>query len=103
MTWLWISETIRYPAGIYLVKINNRNTRTRCEICSKLTIKTPEQRQLITMNIFHKRKKLHGHFLSMGFNCLKTTKPLGGDGLLFITKFPEIPATHLIELRKMKG
>ena len=23
------------PAGIYLLKVNNRNTRTRCEICSK--------------------------------------------------------------------
>ena len=30
------------PAGIYLFKVNNRNTGTRCEICSKLTIKTPE-------------------------------------------------------------
>ena len=30
------------PAGIYLLKVNNRNTRTRCEMCSKLTIKTPE-------------------------------------------------------------
>ena len=28
------------PAGIYLLKVNNRNTRTRCETCSKLTIKT---------------------------------------------------------------
>ena len=28
------------PAGIYLLKVNNRNTRTTCEICSKLTIKT---------------------------------------------------------------
>ena len=26
------------PAGIYLLKVNNRNTRARCEICSKLTI-----------------------------------------------------------------
>ena len=26
--------------GIYLLKVNNRNTRARCEICSKLTIKT---------------------------------------------------------------
>ena len=25
-----------YPAGIYLFKVNNRNTRTRCEICSAL-------------------------------------------------------------------
>ena len=29
------------PAGIYLLKVNYRNTRTRCEICSKLTIKIP--------------------------------------------------------------
>ena len=33
------------PAGIYLLKVNNRNTRTRCEICSMLTIKTPERRR----------------------------------------------------------
>ena len=31
------------PAGISLLKVNNRNTRTRCEICSKLTIETLEQ------------------------------------------------------------
>ena len=35
---------IVFPAGIYLLKVNNRNTRTRCEICSKLTINTPERR-----------------------------------------------------------
>ena len=27
------------PTGIYLLEVNNRNTKTRCEICSKLTIK----------------------------------------------------------------
>ena len=32
------------PVGIYLLKVNNKNTRTRCEICSKLTIKIPERR-----------------------------------------------------------
>ena len=32
------------PAGIYLLKNNNKNTRTICEICLKLTIKTPEWR-----------------------------------------------------------
>ena len=31
-----------YPADIYLLKVNNGNTRTRCEICPKLTVKTPE-------------------------------------------------------------
>ena len=33
------------PANIYLFKVKNRNTRKSCEICSKLTIKTPERRQ----------------------------------------------------------
>ena len=39
------------PTGIYLLKVNNRNTRTRCEICSKLTIKTPERRQFSGVSI----------------------------------------------------
>ena len=30
-----------YLAGNYIFKVNNRNTRTRHEICSELTIKTP--------------------------------------------------------------
>ena len=30
------------PAGNSIFKVNNRNTRKRCEICSKLTIKTSE-------------------------------------------------------------
>ena len=36
---------LNVAAGIYLLKVNNRNTRRRCEICSKLTKKTPERRQ----------------------------------------------------------
>ena len=36
--------TISLP-NIYLFKGNNRNTRERCEICSKLTIKTLGRRQ----------------------------------------------------------
>ena len=32
------------PANIYLLKANIRNTRKSYEICSKLTIKTPERR-----------------------------------------------------------
>ena len=35
-----ISATTVYPAKIYFFKVNNRNTRKRYEICSKLTIKT---------------------------------------------------------------
>ena len=34
----------KYPANIYLLRVNNRNIRKRCEIFSKLTINTPERR-----------------------------------------------------------
>ena len=47
-----ISGICHYPAGIYLLKVNNRNSRTRCEICSKLTIKTPKQRQWCRSGVF---------------------------------------------------
>ena len=40
-----VSNTRTYPARIYLLKVNSRNTRTRCQICSELTINTPERRQ----------------------------------------------------------
>ena len=35
-----------------MFKVNKRNTRKRCEICSKLTIKTQEQRQWRRSRIF---------------------------------------------------
>ena len=41
-----------YPAGNYVFKLNNRNTRARCEICSKLTIKTPERRHWRLSDVF---------------------------------------------------
>ena len=41
-----------YPAGNNMFKINDRNTRTRCEICSKLTIKTPEWRRWHRSGVF---------------------------------------------------
>ena len=40
---MFLKHLFRYciiSAGIYLPKVNNRNTITRCGICSKLTIKT---------------------------------------------------------------
>ena len=38
--------------GNYMFKVYNRNTRIRCEICSKLTIKTPERRYWRRSGIF---------------------------------------------------
>ena len=61
--WNWIFHSqvnTTNAAGIYLLKVNNRNTRTMCEICSKLTIKPPENvidvvlvALLLTFNRFH--------------------------------------------------
>ena len=41
---LEINETGRCSAWNYLLKVNKRNTKKRCEIRSKLTIKTPNRR-----------------------------------------------------------
>ena len=38
-------NTRRYGANIYLFKVDNRNSRKRGEICSKLTMEAPERRQ----------------------------------------------------------
>ena len=35
-----------------MVKVNNRNTRARSEICSKLAIKTPERRHQHRFGVF---------------------------------------------------
>ena len=34
-----------FPANIYLLKVNNKSTKTRCKICSRLAIKTPERQR----------------------------------------------------------
>ena len=41
-----------YPATIYLLKVSSRNSRTRREICSNLTIKKPELRQWRCSGVF---------------------------------------------------
>ena len=41
-----------FPGNIYLFKVNNKNTRKRCEICLKLTIKTPEWHQWRCSGVF---------------------------------------------------
>ena len=45
-------EKISGPESNYLLKVNNRNTRERCEIYSKLIIKTLEQHQRRRSGIF---------------------------------------------------
>ena len=53
MSWLTIDHTCKSektnPANIYLFEVNNRNS---CEICSKLTIKTPERLDCSRSGVF---------------------------------------------------
>ena len=37
-------EDLSYPVVSYMFKVSNKSTITRCEICSKLTMNTPERR-----------------------------------------------------------
>ena len=73
-----------FPAGIYLVKVNNRNTRTRYEICSKLTIKIPERRHWRRSGIFIVNFKHISH-LVLVFLLLTLNMYLPA-GLLALTK-----------------
>ena len=41
-----------YSVGIYLLKVNSSNTRTWCEICSKLTVNTPKRRYSRRSDVF---------------------------------------------------
>ena len=44
------------PTNKYMLKVNNRNNRKKCEICSNLTVKTQERHPVflfLTLSIFH--------------------------------------------------
>ena len=46
------SKTKKVATGNDMFKINNRNSRTRCEISSNLIIKTPERRHWRCSGVF---------------------------------------------------
>ena len=55
------------PTDIYMFKLNNKNNRTICEICLKLTIKTPERRHWRRSAVFivnFEQKRRLGCFFS---------------------------------------
>ena len=74
-----------YPAGIYLLKVNNRNTRTRKQICSKLTIKTKERCQWHHSGVFNVNFELISLLvLALVLLTLKTFLRLGCEELVWI-------------------
>ena len=49
---LFFQRIFHYPVGNSIFKVSNRNTKTRCEICSKLIIKTSERRHCRRSGVF---------------------------------------------------
>ena len=84
---LFVSNT--FTLNHYLSKFNSKETRT---ISMELAVVS----LLLILNNF--KKNFMTPFLWMGFYCLKATESLRGGSLIFATKFPEIPGTHLIDL-----
>ena len=56
-------------AGNYMLKVNSRDTRTMYEICSKLTMKTQEQRYWRRSGVFIVNFEHISH-LTLGFLLL---------------------------------
>ena len=67
--------TFTYPADIHLLKVNNRSSKTRCEICSKLTIKTQEWRQ--TCSKLTMKTPERYHFPSFRLNAERSLNIFG--------------------------
>ena len=67
------SSIVDVPAGIYLLKVNKRNTRTRWEICSELTIKTQERRQWRHSGVFIVNFEHISHLIQVFVNLLLLT------------------------------
>ena len=66
-------------------------------------VMTANMKCLVTwLYVAKKRKKyLLAPFYGWG-STASSLMPLPGGSLLFTTKFPEIPGTHFINLRRMK-
>ena len=67
---VWI-KIILHPVDIYLIKVNNRNTRASWEICLKLTIKTPELAMFFSRCSHGKILKYVCSFFNIMYKCFK--------------------------------
>ena len=52
IVWWKIFQTVFFPAGNYMFKVKNKNSRIRCKVCSKLIMKIPERRHWHGSGVF---------------------------------------------------
>ena len=82
------------PANIYLFKYNSRNTRKRCEICSKFTIKALECRS----GVFIVKFKHISHLFLVFFSSLWTDKCLSESSFLCKYYYPKYEDEQMLYL-----
>ena len=78
-----------------LLKINKKRKRKR-------RLFTGVRKLQETVYITSKKNQIYGPVYGWGSTAARL-QPLQGGSLLFTSKFPEIPGTHFIDLRKMKS
>ena len=63
-----------WQSNIYWFKVNNRKSRERCEMCSKLSIKTPQRRQWRRFGVFVVKFEHISHLFLVLLLQLSTSK-----------------------------
>ena len=71
------------PANIYLLKVKNRITKRRCELCPKLIIKIPEQHQWLCSVVFIVNFKHISHLFQV-FLLLTLNEQMLAGYIIFI-------------------
>ena len=94
LSWMFGRVLNASPVGIYLLKVNNGNARTRCEMCSKLTVYTPEQRYWHRSGVFIVNFEHISHLVLMFLLLTLNMYLLAGSALENIDKYPLAYATR---------
>ena len=92
-----IKSDFCFQGEIYLFKFNNKNTRKRCEICSKLIIKAPERRHWHRSSVF-----IVNFWTSMPFSSVSLVWRLWTGKILFDLSFLALMMRSRITVKKLQ-
>ena len=66
-----------------MYKVNNKNTRARCEVCSKLTVETPEPRLWLCSDVFIVDFE-HISYLALGVSIVALNSKMPAGNTVYI-------------------
>ena len=99
----WLSVNEREGDG---VGINRQSLLRNSKVFCRRSLMLYVTNIAIGYGLFKRFLQIKKNFMTpfwMGFNRVKVTAPPQGDSLLFTTKSPGVPGTHLIDLGRIKG